>query len=102
MYDGAREARRPPFGTVIHTELGIDAGDARVQEGLLLKEIEVAPGHVSEEARVAYRLKTTAGSIRTTLKMALTAATTHIPIVNTSRPHTRLNVIAMGMLSRRK
>src|SRR5215468_10743315 len=45
---------------------------------------------------IAYRLKTTAGSIRTTLNMALTAATTHMPIVSTNRLHTRLNVITMG------
>ena len=51
---------------------------------------------------IGYRLKTTAGSIRTTLNMALTAATTHIPMVNTKRPQTRLNVMAMGKLSRRR
>ena len=49
-----------------------------------------------------YRLKTTAGSMRITLKMALTAASTHMAIVNTNRPQTRLNVMTIGRMSRRK
>ena len=64
------------------------------------RQLQVA--FAGARGRLLYRLKTAAGSIRTTLMMALTAANTHMPIVNTSRPQTRVKVVRMGMKSRRK